>query len=99
MRELLGVLDADRITGNPPVCLGVAQAAFEHITNHLKERHQFGKSLSENQGLQWKLADMAMDIEAARALLYNAAQRVDHGHPASWIRLSPKPLSTKWQSG
>lgn len=82
MRELLGVLDADRITGNPPVCLGVAQAAFEHITNHLKERHQFGKSLSENQGLQWKLADMAMDIEAARALLYNAAQRVDHGHPS-----------------
>jgi butyryl-CoA dehydrogenase len=82
MRELLGVLDADRITGNPPVCLGVAQAAFEHITTHVKERQQFGKPLSENQGLQWKLADMAMDIEAARALLYNAAQRVDQGRPS-----------------
>lgn len=82
MRELLGVLDADRITGNPPVCLGVAQAAFEHIVSHVKDRQQFGKPLADNQGLQWKLADMAMDIEAARALLYRAAQRVDEGSPS-----------------
>jgi butyryl-CoA dehydrogenase len=80
MRKLLSILDADRITGNPPVCLGVAQAAFENITNYVKERQQFGKTLSENQGLQWKLADMAIDIEAARALLYNAAQRIDKGN-------------------
>jgi alkylation response protein AidB-like acyl-CoA dehydrogenase len=82
MRELLGVLDADRISGNPPVCLGIAQAAFENIVMHVKERHQFGKPLADNQGLQWKLADMAMDIEAARALLYRAATRVDEGHPS-----------------
>ncbi len=82
MRELLGVLDADRISGNPPVCLGIAQAAFENIVRHVKERHQFGKPLADNQGLQWKLADMAMDIEAARALLYRAATRVDEGHPS-----------------
>jgi butyryl-CoA dehydrogenase len=82
MRELLGVLDADRISGNPPVCLGIAQAAFENIVRHVKERHQFGKPLADNQGLQWKLADMAMDIEAARALLYRAAARVDEGHPS-----------------
>ena len=82
MRELLGVLDADRIAGNPPVCLGVAQAAFDGIVRHVKDRHQFGKALSENQGIQWKLADMAMDIEAARALLYRAAQSVDEGHPS-----------------
>jgi butyryl-CoA dehydrogenase len=82
MRELLGVLDADRITGNPPVCLGVAQSAFEHIVSHVKDRHQFGKPLADNQGLQWKLADMAIDIEAARALLYRAAQRVDDGTPS-----------------
>lgn len=80
MRELLGVLDADRISGNPPVCLGIAQSAFENIVAHVKERQQFGKPLAENQGLQWKLADMAMDIEAARALLYRAAMRVDEGH-------------------
>ena len=82
MRELLGVLDADRISGNPPVCLGVAQSAFDTIVAHLKERQQFGKPLADNQGLQWKLADMAIDIEAARALLYRAAMRVDEGHPS-----------------
>lgn len=79
MRELFAVLDADRLSGNPTVCLGVAQAAFESIVRHLGERVQFGKPLAEQQGLQWKLADMAMDIEAARALLYRAATRVDQG--------------------
>jgi alkylation response protein AidB-like acyl-CoA dehydrogenase len=82
MRDLLSVLDADRISGNPPVCLGIAQAAFEHVVTHVKERQQFGKPLADNQGLQWKLADMAIDIEAARALLYRAAARVDEGHPS-----------------
>lgn len=82
MRELLAVLDADRLSGNPTVCLGVAQAAFEAIVGHLKERVQFGRPLAEQQGLQWKLADMAMDIEAARALLYRAAMRVDAGEPS-----------------
>jgi alkylation response protein AidB-like acyl-CoA dehydrogenase len=82
MRELLGVLDADRISGNPPVCLGIAQSAFENVVAHVKDRQQFGKPLADNQGLQWKLADMAMDIEAARALLYRAAMRVDEGHPS-----------------
>lgn len=79
MRELLAVLDADRISGNPTICLGVAQAAFEHAVAYVKDRQQFGKPLADNQGLQWKLADMAMDIEAARALLYRAAARVDEG--------------------
>ena len=82
MRELLGVLDADRISGNPPVCLGVAESAFENIVQYVKERKQFGHPLADNQGLQWKLADMAIDIEAARALLYNAARRVDAGNPS-----------------
>lgn len=79
MRELFAVLDADRLSGNPTVCLGVAQASFESIVRHLGERMQFGKPLAEQQGLQWKLADMAIDIEAARGLLYRAATRVDQG--------------------
>ncbi|MBL0419370.1 acyl-CoA dehydrogenase family protein [Ramlibacter sp. AW1] len=79
MRQLLAVLDADRLSGNPTVCLGVAEAAFQGITQHVKERQQFGRPLADQQGLQWKLAEMAMDIEAARALLYRAAQRVDAG--------------------
>ena len=79
MRKLLNVLDSDRIAGNPPVCLGIAQAAFENIVQFVKDRQQFGRPLADNQGLQWKLADMAADIEAARALLYRAAQRLDAG--------------------
>jgi len=79
MRKLLRVLDADRIGGNPPICLGVAIAAFEGAVAYVKERKQFGKPLAEQQGLQWKLADMAIDIEAARALLYRTAARVDAG--------------------
>ncbi len=82
MRDLLSVLDADRISGNPPVCLGIAQSAFENVVAHVKDRQQFGKPLADNQGLQWKLADMAIDIEAARALLYRAAARVDAGQPS-----------------
>lgn len=82
MRELLGVLDADRISGNPPICLGVAQASFERIVQHVQDRKQFGKPLAELQGVQWKLADMAIDLEAARALLYRAAARVDSGQPS-----------------
>lgn len=79
MRELFEVLDADRIIGNPPICLGVAESALEQITTHLRDRTQFGKPLADQQGLQWKLADMAIDVEAARALLYRAASRVDEG--------------------
>ncbi len=82
MRELLSVLDADRISGNPPICLGVAEAAFQKITKHVQDRQQFGGPLSDNQGVQWKLADMAIDIEAARALLYRAASRVDAEQPS-----------------
>jgi len=79
MRHLFKVLDADRIAGNPTVCLGVAGAALDGATAYLKDRRQFGKSLAEFQGLQWRLADMAMDLEAGRALLWRAARRIDAG--------------------
>lgn len=79
MRDLLQVLDADRIIGNPPICLGLAQAALAQAVQHLKDRVQFGRPLADNQGLQWQLADMAIDIEAARALVYEAAVSLDRG--------------------
>lgn len=79
MRKLFEVLDGDRICGNPPVCLGVAEAALQDAITYTRERKQFGKALSEFQGLQWKLADMAIDIEMARNMLYNAARRADAG--------------------
>lgn len=59
--------------------LGIAQGALELTVKYAKERHQFGKSISSFQGIQWMLADMATEIEAARALIYSTARMVDAG--------------------
>ncbi len=65
-------LDGGRISIGAQA-LGIAQGAFEAAVTYAKERVQFGKPISANQGIQWMLADMATRIEAARALVYNAA--------------------------
>ncbi|RJP28929.1 MAG: acyl-CoA dehydrogenase [Candidatus Omnitrophota bacterium] len=59
--------------------LGIGQGALELAVRYAKERHQFGKSISSFQGIQWMLADMATEIEAARALVYSTARMVDAG--------------------
>ncbi|MBU1727452.1 MAG: acyl-CoA dehydrogenase family protein [Candidatus Omnitrophica bacterium] len=59
--------------------LGIAQGALELAVKYAKERHQFGKSISSFQGIQWMMADMATEIEAARALVYACARAVDAG--------------------
>jgi butyryl-CoA dehydrogenase len=59
--------------------LGIAQGAVELAVKYAKERHQFGKSISSFQGIQWMLADMATEVEAARALVYSVARMVDAG--------------------
>jgi len=59
--------------------LGIAQGALELAVRYAKERHQFGKSISSFQGIQWMLADMATEIEAARGLVYSTAKMVDAG--------------------
>jgi alkylation response protein AidB-like acyl-CoA dehydrogenase len=79
MRDLFSVINVDRIAGNPPICLGVAEEAVSRTVAYLKDRRQFGKPLAEFQGLQWKLADMVIELEAARALLYRSARLVDAG--------------------
>ena len=60
--------------------IGVAQGALNATTAHLKERKQFGKSLSEFQGIQFQVAQVATELEAARLLVYNAARLKDAGH-------------------
>jgi butyryl-CoA dehydrogenase len=59
--------------------VGIAQGALDHAVKYAKEREQFGKSISTFQGLQWMLADMATQVEAARALVYAVARMVDSG--------------------
>jgi alkylation response protein AidB-like acyl-CoA dehydrogenase len=61
--------------------LGIAQGAFDVASRYAVEREQFGKSISEFQGIQFMLADMAIQIEAARMLVYRAAAGCDAGDP------------------
>jgi len=59
--------------------VGIAQRALDESVKYAQERKQFGKSISSFQGLQFMLADMAIQVEAARALVYRAAKMVDSG--------------------
>ncbi|MFP4473380.1 MAG: acyl-CoA dehydrogenase [Candidatus Omnitrophota bacterium] len=59
--------------------VGIAQGAFDAAMQYSTERVQFGKSISSFQGIQFMLADMATQIEAARALIYSAARQIDAG--------------------
>lgn len=61
--------------------LGLAQGAFDHAVAYAKQRKQFGKTIGEFQGVQFDIADMAVEIEAARLLVYNAARLRDAGLP------------------
>jgi butyryl-CoA dehydrogenase/short/branched chain acyl-CoA dehydrogenase len=61
--------------------LGLAQGALDHAVGYAKERKQFGKPIADFQGIQFQIAEMAVDVEAARLLVYNAARLRDAGQP------------------
>ncbi|MTV50745.1 acyl-CoA dehydrogenase [Heliobacillus mobilis] len=61
--------------------LGIAEGAFEYAAGYIKERQQFGKSIAANQGIQWMVADMATEIDAAKLLVYRAASLKTEGQP------------------
>jgi hypothetical protein len=70
--QALAILDGGRIS-IAALALGIAQGALDASLKYARERHQFGKPIAEFQAIQWKLADMATQIEAARLLTYRAA--------------------------
>jgi alkylation response protein AidB-like acyl-CoA dehydrogenase len=72
----LQILDGGRIS-IASLGLGMAQGAYEAAVKYAKQRKQFGKAIAEFQAIQFKLADMAMEIEAARLLTYKAAWLAD----------------------
>ncbi len=74
----LQVLDAGRI-GIAALAVGLAQGAYEAARSYAKERRQFGQPIAAFQAIQWKLADNATRIEAARLLTYRAAYMKDRG--------------------
>lgn len=73
-------LDGGRI-GVAAQALGIATAALDHAVKYSKERQQFGKPISANQGVAFMLADMAVEVEAARLLVYQAAWCKQNGLP------------------
>ncbi|QUG42133.1 acyl-CoA dehydrogenase family protein [Psychrobacillus sp. INOP01] len=77
-KQFLVTLDGGRI-GIGAMAVGIAQAAFDRALRYSKERKQFGKTLSEFQVTQFKLADMAMKIELARTMVHKAAWLKDQG--------------------
>jgi len=78
--DLMSAYNAQRI-GAATVALGIAEGAYELALAHAQQREQFGRPISEFQGLQWMLADMATQIAAAQALIYKAATRDGTGFP------------------
>lgn len=94
----MGLLSAGRI-GIAAQAAGIAAAALDAGTAYAKTRKQFGQPISEFQAIQWKLADMATGLEAARLLIWNAARLRDAGLPygteASQAKLFASELAVR----
>ena len=81
-RVAMQTLDGGRI-GIAAQAVGIAQAAYDVARDYSKQRQTFGKRIAEHQAIQFKLADMATDIAAARLLVYRAATLKDKGENVS----------------
>ena len=82
--------------------LGIAQAAYDFARGYAVERKQFGKAIAEFQAIQWKLADMATEIDAARLLVYRAATAKQAGEPHTELGAKAKLYASsvaQWQTG
>jgi butyryl-CoA dehydrogenase len=80
LRYALESIDSSRVTVAAQA-LGIAQAAFDDALSYSQSRVQFGKLLSQHQAIQWMIADMATQIDAARMMIYRAAWLKDQGKP------------------
>src|SRR5580698_440665 len=82
LKIALSALDGGRI-GIAAQAVGLAQGALEETVKYARQRKAFGKSISEFQAIQWMIADMQTEIEAARCLVHQAAWARDHKNPRS----------------
>lgn len=80
-KKLMEAFDLERC-GNATMCLGIAAGALEDALLYVQEREQFGKPIVDFQAVQLKLADMTMKVEAARLLIYRAAQNASQALPS-----------------
>jgi alkylation response protein AidB-like acyl-CoA dehydrogenase len=79
-RKLMSAFNGQRCL-NAAISLGQAQGAFDEALAYVDKRHQFGQRLADFQGIQWLLADMAIELDAARLLIYRAAANAGAGLP------------------
>ncbi|HEV8723016.1 MAG TPA: acyl-CoA dehydrogenase family protein [Candidatus Binatia bacterium] len=79
-RDAMTILDGGRI-GIGAMAVGIARAALKQSIAYAKQRRQFGKPIAAFEAIQWKLADMATEIDAARLLVYHAADLRQRGQP------------------
>jgi alkylation response protein AidB-like acyl-CoA dehydrogenase len=79
-KRLMAAYNGQRV-GAATVALGLAQGALEAAVRYAGERHQFGQPIGHFQGLRWMVADMALQVEAARQLIYRTAANAGRGLP------------------
>ena len=77
-KEIMNEFNSERC-GNSSFCVGFAQGAYERTLKHCKQRIQFGKPIAQFQGINWTLAEMAIRIQAARLLIYDALFKEKRG--------------------
>lgn len=96
--DTMKVLDGGRV-GIAALGVGIARGALEHAIQYSSERKQFGKAIGQNQALQWKMVDMAVELDAARLLVHRAAWLRDQGRPytkeVSMAKLYSSELATR----
>ena len=79
-RVAMVALDGGRV-GIASQCVGIGQACLDEAVSYARERKQFGRPIADFQAIQWMIADMATEIEAARLLTFNAAAMKERGEP------------------
>ena len=93
-KKLMQAYNGQRL-GAATVALGLAQGAFERAVAYAGERKQFGRPIGEFQGIRWKLADMAMKIDAVRLMIHRAAARAGHGFPDALEAAKAKTMAAE----
>lgn len=92
--QTMQTLDGGRVSIGA-LSVGLAQAAFEAAVVYAKQRRAFGKSISEHQAIQWMIADAALEIEAARLMVYRAAWMKDQGRDFSKAAAMAKLMASE----
>lgn len=82
MKVALSALEGGRL-GIASLSVGLAQEAIDLTVSYTKQRHQFGKRISQFQNTQFVLAELQAHVNAARLMTYHAAWAIDHGQPAA----------------